>query len=187
MVETVGVGQSEVSVASMVDFFLLLMLAGAGDDLQGIKRGILELADAIVVNKADGDNLERAMQAKNIYSDALHLFSADTTGWSPPVLTCSALKMNGIEDVWETILDHHRKLSASGALDEKRKKQSLAWMGTLLEEGLKDWFYQIPEVKKSLPVLNRAVEKGVSTPTAAVKKLLNLLNNEYQPISDILD
>ena len=177
MVETVGVGQSEVSVASMVDFFLLLMLAGAGDDLQGIKRGILELADAIVVNKADGDNLERAMQAKSIYSDAMHLFSADTAGWSPPVLTCSALKMNGIDEVWKTVLDHHKKLSATGALNDKRKKQALAWMRTLLEEGLKDWFYQMPEVKKSLSELTRAVERGEATPTVAVKKILRSLHN----------
>jgi LAO/AO transport system kinase len=177
MVETVGVGQSEVSVASMVDFFLLLMLAGAGDDLQGIKRGILELADAIAINKADGDNIEKAMQAKNIYADAMHLFSPGTVDWSPPVLTCSALNMDGIDEVWETVLDHHRKLSATGILEGKRKKQALAWMRTLLEEGLKDWFYQMPEVKKSLSGLTRSVERGETTPTAAVKKILNSLNN----------
>ncbi len=177
LVETVGVGQSEVSVASMVDFFLLLMLSGAGDDLQGIKRGILELADAIVVNKADGDNIEKARQAKKIYADAMHLFSAVTTGWLPPVLTCSALRMTGIDDVWETVLDHHKKMSDTGALEQKRKKQSLHWMMSLLEEGLKDWFYQIPEVKKLLPELTRAVERGASTPATAVKKLLNSLKN----------
>ncbi len=177
MVETVGVGQSEVSVASMVDFFLLLMLAGAGDDLQGIKRGILELADAIVVNKADGDNLEKALQAKQIYADAMHLFSADTAEWLPPVLTCSALHIHGIDEVWETVLKHHKQLTATCALEQKRKKQALAWMRTLLEEGLKDWFYQIPEVQKLLPDLTREVERGASTPTAAVKKLLNSLNN----------
>jgi LAO/AO transport system kinase len=177
LVETVGVGQSEVSVASMVDFFLLLMLAGAGDDLQGIKRGILELADAIAVNKADGDNLERALQAKNIYSDAMHLFSADTAGWSPPVLTCSAIKMEGIDEIWKTVLDHRKKMSASGALNEKRNKQALAWMWTLLEEGLKDWFFQMPEVKKTLSELSRAVERGEATPTAAAKKILNSLHN----------
>jgi LAO/AO transport system kinase len=175
LVETVGVGQSEVSVASMVDFFLLLMLTGAGDDLQGIKRGILELADAIVVNKADGDNIDKARQAKKIYADAMHLFSAVTADWSPPVLTCSALHMTGIDDVWETVLDHHKKLSATGALQQKRKKQSLAWMRTLMEEGLKNWFYQIPEVKKLLPEVTWAVERGTTTPTAAVKKLLNSL------------
>lgn len=176
MVETVGVGQSEVSVASMVDFFLLLMLAGAGDDLQGIKRGILELADAIAVNKADGDNLEKAKQAKNIYADAMHLFSADSSGWTPSVITCSALNNNGIDDVWNIVLKHHTQLTATGIIEEKRKKQALAWMQTLLEEGLKDWFYQMPEVKKTLPELSRAVERGEATPTAAVKKILNSLH-----------
>ncbi|MCK5783156.1 MAG: methylmalonyl Co-A mutase-associated GTPase MeaB, partial [Desulfobacterales bacterium] len=142
VVETVGVGQSEVSVASMVDFFLVLMLAGAGDGLQGIKRGILELADAIVVNKADGDNMEKALQAQKIYADAMHLYSGTTAEWSPPVLTCSALNMTGIDSVWQTVLDYHQKLSDTGALELKRKKQSLQWMTSLLEEGLKDWFYQ---------------------------------------------
>lgn len=177
MVETVGVGQSEVSVASMVDFFLLLMLAGAGDELQGIKRGILELADAIAVNKADGDNLDKALQAKKIYADAIHLFSPETPEWTPPVLTCSALQNQGIDAVWETVLDHHQKLSATGVLEQKRKKQALQWMRTLLEEGLKDWFYQIPAVKQLMPELTWAVEKGTSTPTAAVKKLLNALES----------
>ncbi len=177
IVETVGVGQSEVSVSSMVDFFLLLMLAGAGDDLQGIKRGILELSDAIVINKADGDNLNKALQAKKIYADTMHLFSVDNTGWSPPVLTCSALHMTGIDEVWEMVLKHNKKLTDSGALEEKRKKQALEWMWALLEEGLKDWFYQLPEIKKLMSEARWAVEKGTTTPTAAVKKLLNSLKN----------
>jgi LAO/AO transport system kinase len=178
MVETVGVGQSEVSVAAMVDFFLLLMLAGAGDDLQGIKRGILELADAIVVNKADGDNLDKALQAKKIYAETMHLFSPETPEWTPKVLTCSALQNTGIAEVWETICDHHKRLTASGALGEKRKKQALDWMRSLLEQGLRDWFYLIPSVKKSLPELSWAVEKGTVTPTAAARQLLASLNKE---------
>jgi len=177
MVETVGVGQSEVSVASMVDFFLLLMLAGAGDELQGIKRGILELADAIVVNKADGDNIDKALQAKKVYADAMHLFSAESSHWSPPVLTCSALNMTGISEVWQTVLDHHKKMTAVGYLEQKRKKQALAWMRTLLEEGIQEWFYRIPEVKNMLPEVTWAVERGSTTPTVAVKKLLNSLKN----------
>ena len=181
IVETVGVGQSEVSVASMVDFFLVLMLAGAGDELQGIKRGILELADALVVNKADGDNIVKARQAQKVYQEALHLFSESIDGWSPPVLTCSALQNSGIDAVWETVLRHRDKLSDSGALAQKRKKQSLEWMRTLLEEGLKDWFYQIPDVQKAMPKTRWAVENGQTTPTAAVKKILNFLN------ADILD
>ncbi len=177
MIETVGVGQSEVSVADMVDFFLLLMLAGAGDDLQGIKRGILELADAIVINKADGDNQVKALQAKKIYADALHLYSNAVAEWPPPVLTCSALNMTGIDSVWQIILNYHQKMSDIGALEQKRKKQSLQWMTSLLDEGLKDWFYQIPKVKKLLPELTRAVERGTSTPVTAVNKLLNFLKN----------
>jgi LAO/AO transport system kinase len=176
IVETVGVGQSEVSVAAMVDFFLLLMLAGAGDDLQGIKRGILELADTLVVNKADGDNLDKARQARKMFEETMHLFSPETPEWTPKVLTCSAIENTGIAVVWETVQAHHERLTASGALREKRKKQALAWMRTLLEEGLKDWFYQMPSVKKLLPELTWAVEKGTATPTAAVKKLLALLN-----------
>lgn len=177
MVETVGVGQSEVSVASMVDFFLLLMLAGAGDDLQGIKRGILELADAIVVNKADGDNLDNALQARKIYSDTMQLFASKPAGWVPPVLTCSALHMNGIDKIWDTVVDFHKKMTATGSLAQKRKQQALDWMHTLLEDGLKNWFYQIPEVKKQMPELARAVETGTATPTAAAKKLIDFLGH----------
>lgn len=156
---------------------MLLMLAGAGDELQGIKRGILELADAIAVNKADGDNVDKALQAQKIYSDAMQLFSPETSHWIPPVLTCSALYQKSIDEVWKTVLDYHKKMTDTGALAQKRKKQALEWMRALLEEGLKDWFYQVPEVKKTLPELTWAVEKGTSTPTAAVKKLLDSLKN----------
>ncbi len=175
IVETVGVGQSEVSVAAMVDFFLLLMLAGAGDDLQGIKRGILELADAIVVNKADGDNVDKARQARKIFEETMHLFSLETPEWTPTVLTCSALENTGISQVWETVRAHREKLTASGALTEKRKKQALAWMRTMLEEGLKDWFYEMPSVKKLLPEMTWAVERGTLSPTTAVKNLMAVL------------
>ena len=105
IVETVGVGQSETTVASMVDFFLVLMLAGAGDQFQGIKKGIMEIADAIVVNKADGDNVKKAAQAKTMYESVLHLFSPSSPTWSPPVLCCSALETSGINAVWQTVLD----------------------------------------------------------------------------------
>lgn len=175
MVETVGVGQSEVSVAAMVDFFLLLTLAGAGDELQGIKRGILELVDAIVVNKADGDNREKAVQTAKMYADAMHLFSRTSPDWEPAVLTCSALEMKGIRELWETVRSHHEKLKVSGGLEAKRKKQALDWMGALLDEGLKDWFYHRPEIKKLLPEMIRAVAKGEVAPPAAVKNLLNFL------------
>ena len=133
LVETVGVGQSETAVASMVDFFLVLMLAGAGDELQGIKKGILELADAIVINKADGNNIERAKEARAEYESALNLMESKSSVWSVPVLTCSALTMDGLEDVWKTILDYRQKLTEAGELAEKRRLQAIDWMWSLVK------------------------------------------------------
>ena len=140
IVETVGVGQSETTVASMVDFFLVLMLAGAGDELQGIKKGVLELADAIAINKADGNNIENAAKAKIEYEKALNLLTPPSKIWSPPVLTCSALTMDGIDDIWQTILDYKEKLETSGELMAKRKRQALDWLWALVEEGLRERF-----------------------------------------------
>jgi len=174
IVETVGVGQSETTVASMVDFFLVLMLAGAGDELQGIKKGVLELADAIAINKADGDNIQNAQKAKIEYEKALNLLTPSSKNWSPPVLTCSALTMDGIEDIWQTILEHKKKLEISGELREKRRGQALDWLWALVEEGLKDRFYRNPNVEKSLPQIIKAVEKGKTAPTIAADTLLNL-------------
>jgi LAO/AO transport system kinase len=174
IVETVGVGQSETTVASMVDFFLVLMLAGAGDELQGIKKGVLELADAIAINKADGNNIEHARKAKIEYEKALNLLTPSSKIWSPPVLTCSAVTLDGIDDIWQTILEHRKKLEASGELAQKRSKQSLDWMWALVEEGLIDRFYKNPGVEKSLPNIVKSVEKGITEPTVAAHKLLYL-------------
>jgi GTPase len=173
IVETVGVGQSETTVASMVDFFLVLMLAGAGDELQGIKKGVLELADAIAINKADGSNIAKAKKAKLEYESALNLLTPSSKIWSPPVLTCSAVTMDGIEDIWQTVLDHKKKLEISGELDEKRRKQALDWLWALVEEGLRERFYRNPEVEKILPGIVKAVEKGDTAPTAAAHRLLD--------------
>lgn len=178
IVETVGVGQSETTVASMVDFFLVLMIAGAGDELQGIKKGVLEVADAIAINKADGDNVMRAEMARKEYQAALHLLMPDSPNWSPPVLTCSALSMKGIDKIWETVLEHRQKMTASGELAAKRKRQALEWMSFLLDEGLRGWFFNDPEVKASLPLLRRDVENGVLSPTAAAGRLLGKLKAE---------
>jgi LAO/AO transport system kinase len=175
IVETVGVGQSEVTVASMVDFFLILILAGAGDGLQGIKRGIIELADAIAVNKADGDNVEKANIAQKAYADAVSLLFSSASSWVPPVVSCSAIQMTGVEEIWTTVLDHRKKLSETGELGLKRKKQALEWMRFLLDEGLKTWFYHLPEVKEVLPGLSWSVERGDITPTAAADNLLDKL------------
>jgi LAO/AO transport system kinase len=174
IVETVGVGQSETTVASMVDFFLLLMLAGAGDELQGIKKGVLEIADAIAINKADGNNIENAQKARIEYEKALGLLTPSSMFWSPPVMTCSSVTMDGIEEIWQTILVHRQKLKDSGELDHKRRKQTLDWMWALLEEGLRDRFYKDPRIEKSLPQIVKAVEDGKTAPTLAAQKLLHL-------------
>jgi LAO/AO transport system kinase len=161
----------------MVDFFLVLMLAGAGDELQGIKKGVLELADAIAVNKADGDNLEKARKAAKIYEMALHLLQPASLAWSPPVLTCSALEMTGIAEIWQIVLSHRKNLSNTGELEQKRRKHTLDWMDSLIEEGLKERFHKNPAVQKELPRIKRAVEEGKMTPTIAARKLLFLLDN----------
>ena len=178
IVETVGVGQSEYTVAAMVDFFLILMLAGAGDELQGIKKGVLELADAIAVNKADGHNVEAAAQAKKMYENALHLLSPSSAHWQPPVLTCSGLEGTGISGIWDTVLAHREKLSKAGELETKRRKQNLEWMWTIIEEGLKHRFHQDEIIKKHLPKMLQFVESGEKAPTAAAMDLLFLLDNK---------
>jgi len=177
IVETVGVGQSETAVASMVDFFLVLMLAGAGDELQGIKKGVLELADAIVINKADNDNIQKAQQAGKQYENALHLLRPSSAVWSPPVQTCSALEHSGIDRVWDMILSHREKTMMAGELSVKRKRQSLDWMWSLIEEGLQERFEKNQHVKRELPGIEAAVEKGETTPTVAAKRLLFFLDN----------
>ena len=178
IVETVGVGQSETTVASMVDFFLVLMIAGAGDELQGIKKGILELADAVAVNKADGDNVERAEFARKQYETALHFLAPSSPNWTPPVLTCSALEMVDIDVIWENVLKHHRTFTQTGELKANRKKQAVDWMWSLVKEGLNDRFYQNPEVKKILPETVKEVENETIASTIAASRLLDLLDNK---------
>lgn len=175
IIETVGVGQSETTVASMVDFFLVLMIAGAGDELQGIKKGVLEVADSIVINKADGDNVMRAEMAQKEYQTALHMLMPSSPNWSPQVLTCSALQRTGIEEIWQTILDHRQKLSDSGEMADKRKQQALDWMSFLLDEGLRQWFYNDPKVKAAIPGLKDDVAQKRTSPTAAADSLLAFL------------
>ncbi len=178
IIETVGVGQSETTVASMVDFFLVLMIAGAGDELQGIKKGVLEVADTIVINKADGDNVLRAQAARKEYETALHMLMPSSPNWRPQVLTCSALENSGIDQIWQTILDHRNKLTECGEMAEKRKHQALDWMSFLLDEGLRHWFYTDPRVKAALPGLRHDVEMKRTSPTAAADTLLNFLKEK---------
>ncbi|MFV0438677.1 MAG: methylmalonyl Co-A mutase-associated GTPase MeaB [Desulfopila sp.] len=183
IVETVGVGQSETTVASMVDFFMVLMIAGAGDELQGIKKGVLEVADAIVINKADGDNVLRAEKARKEYETALHLLMPQSANWAPPVLTCSSLEAIGLDTIWHTILEHRKHLTACGELAEKRRAQAIDWMAFLLDDGLHRWFYTKDEVRDTLPLLRRQVAEAQLSPMAAAAKLLDILKNAHRSVS----
>ena len=176
IVETVGVGQSETTVASMVDFFLVLMLPGAGDELQGIKKGIIEIADALAVNKCDGDGVARATRAAAEYRAALRLFRHTSANWDPPVLTVSALEARGMDEVWRVVERHRDTLGASGELAQKRREQQQAWFWSMLREGLERRFLARTEVRQILPELERAVAAGKLTPTAAAARLLGLLD-----------
>jgi LAO/AO transport system kinase len=182
-VETVGVGQSETMAHSMVDFFLLLMLAGAGDSLQGIKRGIMELADALVINKADGDNLLPAERARVEYESALHLMKYPAPDWSPPVLTCSSLTRVGVERIWETIVDFRERMSANGWLEKKRREQALAWMHESIRQELQSRFHTHAEVAALLPGLEREVSSGRLPALIASQRLLEtFFDEEISPL-----
>ncbi len=171
-VETVGVGQSEIAVHSMVDFFLLLMLAGAGDELQGIKRGIMEMADMIAITKADGQNKENADRAAAEYTSALHLFPANESGWTPHVLTCSSLQKDGLEKLWGKILEYRSFAEKSGYFLERRKKQSLFWMNETIQENLQKRFYGDKEVKQKLDKLKQDVLENKTSSFLAAQQIL---------------
>ncbi len=171
LVETVGVGQSETVVHGLVDFFLLLMLAGAGDELQGMKRGIMELADTLAITKADGDNASSARRAQLDYANALHLFPPTGTGWSPPVLTCSALTGEGISSLWSTIIDHQQRMQQNGQFQQRRQEQQLAWFRALLRQQLDANFYSQPGIREQLSALETQIGDGTLLPAAAVQLL----------------
>ncbi len=171
LVETVGVGQSEYEVAELVDFFLVLMLPNAGDELQGIKRGIMELVDALVINKADGESTGLAARTRQHYQNALHLLQHGE-GWTPRVLCCSALENHGIDAVWEMILEFRQAAEASGSLMARRARQNGAWLKRLIHELLEQRFRADPTVRAELPRLERQVLAGELTPRAAARKLL---------------
>ena len=175
IVETVGVGQSETAVANMTDIFCLLQLPNAGDDLQGIKKGIMELADLVVVNKADID-VAATTRAQAQLKTALHMLRPASPNWSPPVLTLSALRKQGIADFWRTVCDYRATMSKSGEFDAKRRHQALAWMWDLIDAGLRARFRSHPQVRSELPELAEAVERGETTPSAAALRLLHHLN-----------
>jgi LAO/AO transport system kinase len=175
LVETVGVGQSEIAVSDMTDFFLVLVLPGAGDELQALKKGVIELADMIAINKADGDNLARAKAAAAEYKAALHILTPASSNWSPPVITCSALKGDGIADLWSKILQHRDRLTASRELSARRGEQQVKWMWTMLEERLFAPLRSDRAVKAELPKIETEVSAGRLAPAAAVEKIAAML------------
>ncbi len=175
IVETVGTGQSETAVADMVDVFVVLALPGAGDELQGIKKGVLELADIIAVNKADGDNAERARRAAAEYRAALHILTPASANWSPPVLTVSGLADTGLDTLWTTIGEHREAMRASGEFVARRRRQQVRWMWTMLEERLLGRLRSDPELAARLDRLETEVGAGRMAPTAAVEDIAERL------------
>ena len=175
LVETVGIGQSETTVADMTDFFLVLMLPGAGDELQGLKKGIVELADMIAVNKADGDNIARARLAAAEYRAALNILAPHSANWSPPVLTFSALTGDGIVLLWAQVLSHKETMTASGELATRRREQQVKWMWTMLEERLTARLRSDPSVRGKVKAAEAAVAAGRLAPTLAVEEIAQLL------------
>ena len=172
-VETVGVGQSETAVHSMVDFFLLIQLAGTGDELQGIKRGIMEMADGIVINKADGNNIEKAKLAQAHFRNALHLFPPTPSGWEPQVLTYSGYYEIGIAEVWKMIDDYVAFVKANGYFDRRRREQSRYWLTETIDEQLRAHFYQNPDIARLLTEKERRVLVGEESPFTAAQEILD--------------
>ncbi len=178
LIETVGVGQSETAVHGMVDFFLLLKLSGAGDELQGIKRGIVEMADALVVNKADGENIKKAEAAAKAFKRALHLYPPKENGWIPKALTCSATENTGIDTVWDMILDYIEKNKASGNFLEKRKRQNRNWLYESIEERLKSEFFQDEVIAPEIEKFVTEVMADTISPFHAAEQLIGMFKNK---------
>jgi LAO/AO transport system kinase len=172
MVETVGVGQSEIQVQGMVDFNLLLAIPGAGDELQGIKRGIVEIADLVLINKADGDRLEAAAQAMQAYDRALHLFPPKSGGWMPKAFTCSALRGEGMPQIWQQIEQFALQANASGWFAQNRREQSRRWLRELLEKSLLHLFYHRQGAREAMQAMEAAVISSQLSPAEAVRQLL---------------
>lgn len=178
LVETVGVGQSETAVAEMVDFFLALMLPGAGDELQGIKKGIIEIADMIAVNKADGDNEQRANAAASIYRAALNIITATSPNWSPPVITVSGLHNMGLDTLWQKIIDHRTAMEKSSERTKRRQTQAVKWMHDMLEDQLKASLRANDKVASRLDGIETDVREGRLTPALGVQTILELMGSK---------
>ncbi len=177
LVETVGVGQSEITVRSLVDFFLLTLIAGAGDELQGMKKGVMEIADAILINKADGDNKRPAQLARAEYERALHYLQPATKGWETRAFTASALTGEGVPKLWNVVQKYAEVTQASGVLEQRRKEQARHWLHSMVEERLRDLFYRHPEIEKQLPEVEEQVMEGSLPATQAAWKLLHLFED----------
>ncbi|BAT61288.1 putative GTPase/MT1543 [Variibacter gotjawalensis] len=175
LVETVGIGQSETAVSDMTDFFLCLMLPGAGDELQGIKKGVLEIADMLAVNKADGDNIGRARAAAAEYKAAFHILKPRSPNWSPPVITYSGLTGDGVPELWQKVVDHRERLTATGEFAERRSEQQVRWMWTMLEQQMMARLRHDAGIRNRLPKLEADVAAGKLSPSLAVEELTALL------------
>ena len=177
IVETVGVGQNETAVASMVDFFLMMMITGAGDSLQGIKKGILELAHAVAINKADGDNAATAEKTRTEFEHALHSMPPVEKGWYTRVVTCSALTLAGFEKLWAMIQEHRHHMEETGLLHQRRAEQSVDWMWALIHRELQERFRNHPEIKARIPQTVSLVREGRLPAIRAARELILLLDN----------
>jgi LAO/AO transport system kinase len=175
LVETVGIGQSETAVCDMTDFFLALMLPGAGDELQGIKKGLVELADMIAVNKADGDNIKRANLAAAEYRGALHILTPRSEHWHPPVLTYSALIGTGIGELWQKIIDHRTAMTASGEFAARRRQQQVRWMWSMLEQRMLARLRADPAIRAGVRKIEAEVADGRITPALAAEQIAEML------------
>jgi len=172
LIETVGVGQSETAVHGMTDFFLLLMLSGAGDELQGIKKGIMEMADMVVINKADGDNIKKSEIARRQYQNALHIFPQSDSGWSPVVTTASAIKNIGIDNVWEEIEKYKKLVDTNGYFDKNRNQQQIQWMYNNINEELKQLFYGSKNIANHLSILEKEIISSKISPVKAAQLII---------------
>ena len=173
-IETVGVGQSETAVHSMSDFFLLILISGAGDDLQGIKRGVMEMSDLITVNKADGNNVEKANMARALYANALHLFPPTESGWTPTAMTASSVEKTGLEDIWAMMEKYFALVKGNGYYWHRRREQDRYWMYETINNSLKDMFYDNPKVAAAMPDYEKAVLDGKIDSFSAAGELLKL-------------
>ena len=187
LVETVGVGQSETTVRSMVDFFMLVVLTGAGDDLQGIKKGIMELADAIVVNKADGDNLNRALVAQGEYERMVEFIRPATEGWKTHAYKCSALKKSGMEELWAVMREFEKTTKASGVFEKRRKSQVLDWVHSMIDEHLHNLFFNDPLIQGRLPLVRESVVNGIISPSQAVTELIRAFDMDRAAVKHLKD